>query len=285
MARRERAAWGRIGGLTTSARYGGEAMTRPARRGFGERFEREVDPEGRLETGERGRRAERAMRAHMLRLAKSSAEARATKPVDPLHRAARRGGSSELRRQPGDSYDNAVAESVNGLYKAEPINRHGRWRTVEQVELATAACVAVERRAPPRCLRPLAAGRRDVAAGRMDALSVECRRLGLVGGEADCHHSEKPRIATKARKRISGSPSSRDRNSTSRRRRLVYEPAYPYPSGSSRRSTVARSSGQTSSRRSTWASWAATLSSARRQPVPRRLGCGRVLLGRPPVEH
>jgi len=42
----------------------------------------------------------------------------------------------------GDSYDNALAESVNGLYKAELINRHGPWRTVDQVELATAEWVA-----------------------------------------------------------------------------------------------------------------------------------------------
>jgi putative transposase len=42
----------------------------------------------------------------------------------------------------GDSYDNALAESVNGLYKAELINRQGPWRTVEQVELATARWVA-----------------------------------------------------------------------------------------------------------------------------------------------
>jgi len=41
----------------------------------------------------------------------------------------------------GDSYDNALAETVNGLYKAELINRRGPWRTVEQVELATAAWV------------------------------------------------------------------------------------------------------------------------------------------------
>ena len=38
----------------------------------------------------------------------------------------------------GDSYDNALAETVNGLYKAELINRQGPWRSVEQVELATA---------------------------------------------------------------------------------------------------------------------------------------------------
>jgi len=37
----------------------------------------------------------------------------------------------------GDSYDNALAETVNGLYKAELIHRRGPWRSVEQVELAT----------------------------------------------------------------------------------------------------------------------------------------------------
>ncbi len=42
----------------------------------------------------------------------------------------------------GDSYDNALAETVNGLYKAELINRARPWRTVEQVELATAEWVA-----------------------------------------------------------------------------------------------------------------------------------------------
>jgi putative transposase len=41
----------------------------------------------------------------------------------------------------GDSYDNALAETVNGLYKSELINRHGLWRTVDQVELATAEWV------------------------------------------------------------------------------------------------------------------------------------------------
>jgi putative transposase len=41
----------------------------------------------------------------------------------------------------GDSYDNALAESVNGLYKAELITRHGPWRSVDEVELATARWV------------------------------------------------------------------------------------------------------------------------------------------------
>ena len=37
----------------------------------------------------------------------------------------------------GDSYDNALAESVNALYKAELIHRCGPWRTVDDVERAT----------------------------------------------------------------------------------------------------------------------------------------------------
>ena len=37
----------------------------------------------------------------------------------------------------GDSYDNALAESVNGLYKTELIRRQGPWRHAEHVELAT----------------------------------------------------------------------------------------------------------------------------------------------------
>jgi putative transposase len=37
----------------------------------------------------------------------------------------------------GDSYDNALAESVIGLYKTELIEPRKPWRTVEDVELAT----------------------------------------------------------------------------------------------------------------------------------------------------
>jgi transposase InsO family protein len=37
----------------------------------------------------------------------------------------------------GDSYDNALAESVIGLYKTEVIRRRGPWRSIEAVELAT----------------------------------------------------------------------------------------------------------------------------------------------------
>jgi putative transposase len=41
----------------------------------------------------------------------------------------------------GDSYDNALAEAVNGLYKAEVIHKQGPWRSLEPVELATAEWV------------------------------------------------------------------------------------------------------------------------------------------------
>jgi len=37
----------------------------------------------------------------------------------------------------GDSYDNALAETVNGLYKTEVIRRCGPWRNLEEVEYAT----------------------------------------------------------------------------------------------------------------------------------------------------
>jgi transposase InsO family protein len=37
----------------------------------------------------------------------------------------------------GDSYDNALAESVIGLYKTEVIGRRDRWRNLEAVEFAT----------------------------------------------------------------------------------------------------------------------------------------------------
>jgi putative transposase len=42
----------------------------------------------------------------------------------------------------GDSYDNALAESVIGLYKTEVIRRRGPWRGVDDVELATLTWVA-----------------------------------------------------------------------------------------------------------------------------------------------
>ena len=37
----------------------------------------------------------------------------------------------------GDSYDNALAETINGLYKTEVIRKRGPWKTMEEVEYAT----------------------------------------------------------------------------------------------------------------------------------------------------
>ena len=42
----------------------------------------------------------------------------------------------------GDSYDDALAESVNSLYKAELIRRRRSWRTTEEVELATSVWIS-----------------------------------------------------------------------------------------------------------------------------------------------
>jgi len=44
--------------------------------------------------------------------------------------------------QPGDLdpmcvYDNALAETINGLYKTELVHRHGPWRNMQDLELAT----------------------------------------------------------------------------------------------------------------------------------------------------
>ena len=42
----------------------------------------------------------------------------------------------------GDSYDNALAETINGLYKTELIHKRAPWKTRETVELATLEWVA-----------------------------------------------------------------------------------------------------------------------------------------------
>ena len=42
----------------------------------------------------------------------------------------------------GDSYDNALAETINGLYKAELIHRRAPWKTKQSVEVATLEWVA-----------------------------------------------------------------------------------------------------------------------------------------------
>jgi hypothetical protein len=42
----------------------------------------------------------------------------------------------------GDSYDIALVETINGLYKAEVIHRRGPWRSFETVEYATLKCIS-----------------------------------------------------------------------------------------------------------------------------------------------
>ena len=37
----------------------------------------------------------------------------------------------------GDSYDNVLAETINGLYKTEVIRRRGPWKNIDDVEYAT----------------------------------------------------------------------------------------------------------------------------------------------------
>ena len=37
----------------------------------------------------------------------------------------------------GDAYDNALAETINGLYKTEVVRRRKSWRTIDDVELET----------------------------------------------------------------------------------------------------------------------------------------------------
>jgi putative transposase len=49
---------------------------------------------------------------------------------------------AERLAEAGNSYDNALAESVIGLYKTEEIHRRGPWKRVEDVEFATLEWVA-----------------------------------------------------------------------------------------------------------------------------------------------
>ena len=57
--------------------------------------------------------------------------------VDRLHRTACRRRVSGSVGTAGDAYDNALAESVIGLFKTELIKPRGPWRTAGQVEIAT----------------------------------------------------------------------------------------------------------------------------------------------------
>ena len=74
----------------------------------------------------------------------------------------------------GSSYDNALAETINGLYKTELIKPRKPWRTIEEVELATAEWVALVQPPPPlRVLRRHPTGR---AGGRLLRSTPEASR-------------------------------------------------------------------------------------------------------------
>lgn len=53
----------------------------------------------------------------------------------------------------GDSYDNAMAETINGLYKAQVIQRRVPWRTEQSVEMVTLEGVSWFN--PPGLLDPI----------------------------------------------------------------------------------------------------------------------------------
>jgi len=75
----ERSLRAKIGAHALHSRYDGTVITAPARSTFLATFERQVDPDGVLPEGERQRRADHALRAHMARLALKSSQARARK--------------------------------------------------------------------------------------------------------------------------------------------------------------------------------------------------------------
>ena len=58
-------------------------------------------------------------------------------PLGPTYGAAGRGRGGDSVGSRGDSYDNALAESVIGLYKAELVRRRGPWRGMDDLEFAT----------------------------------------------------------------------------------------------------------------------------------------------------
>ena len=65
----------------------------------------------------------------------TATEAASTSPSSTPHLA--EAGIEPSVGSVGDSYDNALAETINGLYKAEVIYRRGPWRSFAAVEFAT----------------------------------------------------------------------------------------------------------------------------------------------------
>ena len=84
----------------------------------------------------------------------------------------------------GDSYDNALAETINGLYKAEVIHRRGPWRSFEAVEFATLAWVdwLFNRIVEVKPLRPdFARGQSHTGSGVVFAVGTSRRIMVFAG--------------------------------------------------------------------------------------------------------
>ena len=59
-------------------------------------------------------------------------------PVNPLQRQIDRGWNRSIGLgSVGDSYNNALAKTINGLYKTEVIRHRGPWKNIDEVEYAT----------------------------------------------------------------------------------------------------------------------------------------------------
>ena len=78
----------------------------------------------------------------------------------------------------GDSYDNALAETINGLYKAEVIHRRGPWRSFETVEFATLTWVDWFNNR--RLLQPI---------GNIPPAEAEARYYAMINGQVQKNYS------------------------------------------------------------------------------------------------
>ena len=74
----------------------------------------------------------------------------------------------------GDSYDNALAESVIGLYKTEVIRREGPWKCLDDVEFATLDWVSWYN--DKRLLEPIG----DIPPAEFEQMYYQDHRSGLI---------------------------------------------------------------------------------------------------------
>ena len=88
-----------------------------------------------------------------------------------------------------DSYDNALAETINCLYKAELIHRRGPWRSFESVEFATVEWVDWfnHRRLIGPIGPPAEAEQRYYATLERPARVVQLRSTGAVQSRSEAH--------------------------------------------------------------------------------------------------